>query len=406
MYSVHDWAEVRRLRKAGSSKAAIARQLGMSRNTVTRLLQLKEPPRYDRRAAGSLVDPFKDCIAKMLDDDAEVPATVIFNAIRAEGYEGKLTILKDYVREVRWQFKAARAYQRTTYLPGELGHFDWWHLPITIAVGKERYRSAHGLVATLPHSAAHAVFFTLGKTTADFCPALVGALQLLGGVPQAAVVDNDSSIVATGCGRRARLHDEVVALFGHLGIKPIVLEPRRPESKGQGERTIGYLESSFLPLRSFAGIDDLQGQHDAWARAVAYQRHHRRVGAKVVDAWNVERGFLSSLPDPLPDTDRRFEVRVQKDGFVRVGDVDYSVPPGLGSRRVQVRSSLTEVVVYLEGKEIARHSRSYVPADVVLDPAHARALRLARDAKQRLRRQDVDVSVPDLSVYDDLVGSP
>jgi hypothetical protein len=43
------------------------------RNTVDRLLELKVPPRYERRSKGSLLDPFKADIAEMLDDDAEVP---------------------------------------------------------------------------------------------------------------------------------------------------------------------------------------------------------------------------------------------------------------------------------------------------------------------------------------------
>jgi hypothetical protein len=95
---------------------------------------------------------------------------------------------------------------------------------------------------------------------------------------------------------------------------------------------------------------------------------------------------------------------VQKDGFIRLGDVDYSVPPGLARRRVPVRVSPREVVVHLEGGEIARHRRSFQPADVVLYPAHARALRLAREARSRLASGDVEMDGPDLSRYDALVG--
>lgn len=121
------------------------------------------------------------------------------------------------------------------------------------------------------------------------------------------------------------------------------------------------------------------------------------------EAWAVEQGFLAALPDPLPDLDRRTEVRVSRDGFCRVADVDYSVPPGLSGRRVQVRASWEEVVIISEGKEIARHRRSFVPADVVLSPAHVRALRLARQAQSRLRAGDLEVPVADLSRYDLLV---
>ncbi len=191
-------------------------------------------------------------------------------------------------------------------------------------------------------------------------------------------------------------------MFGAFRMGPVILGPRKPQPKGQVERTIGYLETSFLPLRKFESLADLQAQHDDWAATTAYERHHRRVGAKVGDAWRVEQGFLAPIPDPLPDTHRHTEVRVTKDGFCRIGDVDYSVPPGLSGRRLQARVSPTEVMVFCEGRQIARHVRSFVPADVVLDPVHARQLRLARDAHRRLTHRDRDMVVADLARYDTL----
>ncbi|NIP95423.1 MAG: IS21 family transposase, partial [Akkermansiaceae bacterium] len=101
---------------------------------------------------------------------------------------------------------------------------------------------------------------------------------------------------------------------------------------------------------------------DQWADEVAFRRHHRRVGGRVGDAWVVERGFLGPLPDPLPDTDRRLEVRAARDGFVRVEGADYSVPPGYAGRRLQVRVSTTEVIVWCEGRRLVTHRRSFVPA--------------------------------------------
>jgi hypothetical protein len=88
---------------------------------------------------------------------------------------------------------------------------------------------------------------------------------------------------------------------------------------------------------------------------------------------------------------------------VRVAGVDYSVPPRLAGRRLGVRLSLAEVTVACEGAEVARHARSWVPADVVLAPDHARQLRLAREATSRLATSDVQVQVADLGTYDQLV---
>jgi transposase len=405
VYQVRDWAEVHRLfEREGLSKSAIAKRLGMSRPTVIRLLGLEEPPRYRRESPGSKLDAYKDAIAAMLDADPEVAATVMLEHLRRDGYGGGITILKEHVAAVRPAFVAARSYQRTSYLPGELAHGDWWEAGTQIPVGNGATRKAYGWVTTLPHSAAHAVVYSLSKTMADVLHGVLGCLQRLGGIPEAMVVDNDTSIVADGVGKRAVLHPEVAALCGQLGMRLVVLEPGKPESKGQVERTNGYLETSFLPLRCFADLGDLQSQSDAWAEQVAWRRHHRRVGGRVADALAAERRFLRALPDPLPDVDLRTEVRVQRDGFARVRGVDYSVPPGLAGRRVQVRLSPTQVVVWLEGAEIARHRRSYAPADVVLDPRHVRALRLARAARARLQAGDVALEAVDLGRYDRLVS--
>jgi transposase len=405
VFGVQDWAEVHRLDRQGVSKRAIARRLGMSHTTVHRLLGLREPPRYERCGTSSLVDPFTAEIAAMLDADPKVPATVVLQCLRRDGYAGGITILKEHLANVRPQFVAARTFQRTTYVPGEISQVDWWHTGRDVPVGKGAAREAFGLVATLPASAAHAAVFTFGRTIGDLLPAALGCFERLGGVPDKVVCDNDTSIVASRRGGTAILHDEVASFFGQLGTKVVPLRPGDPQAKGQVERTNGYLDRSFLSLRTFSGIDDLQAQHDDWALNIAYRRHHRRVGAVVAEAWRVERGFLRALPEPAPDTTRHLEARITKDSFCRIGDVDYSVPPGLSGRRVQLRSSLTEVVIHLEGREIARHRRSYVPADVVIAPDHARALRLAREARHHLRGGDVEVPTIDLSRYDALVGA-
>ena len=403
---MQDWAEVHRLfHREQMPKARIARQLGMSRNTVDRLLGLAEPPVYVRAVSPSKLDPFKDQVRAMLSADPSVPATVILERLRRAGFDGSITIVKRFVATVRPEFAAAQAFQRTSYLPGEIGQVDWWHTGIKVDVGRGSLREALGLVVTLPASAAHAVTFTLAKDVPGFLAGLLGALTSLGGVPEKLVFDNDTSIVAARQGGNARLHLEVAALLGQLAVKPVVLRPATPTSKGQVERTIRFLETSFVPLRTFASLADLQTQHDTWATEIAYTRHHRRIGAVVADAWATEKGWLKPLPDPLPDVSRQLETRVSKDCFVRAGNVDYSVPPGLAGRRVQLSVTLEQVVVRLEGTVIAVHDRSWIPADVVMAPTHLRLLREHRQARQALRAGDVDVPVPDLATFDAIVGA-
>lgn len=266
MYSVHDWAEVHRLHHVeGMSKAAIAAKLSMSRNTVARLVDQSQPPRYERKPAGSQVDAFAEEIAAMLAEDATVAATVICQRLRRSGFTGSVTIVKDHLRQVRPSFTAARCFQRTHYLPGELAQTDWWHTGVLVPVGREQSREAFGLVTGLPFSAAFRVVFTLTRTTAAFLPSLFGGLHRLGGLPRGLVFDNDAAIVASRHGGLVRLVDEVAAAVGQLGLKPVPLRPAFPQGKGFIERMVSYLQTSWLPLRSFTDLADMQAQADGWA---------------------------------------------------------------------------------------------------------------------------------------------
>lgn len=112
------------------------------------------------------------------------------------------------------------------------------------------------------------------------------------------------------------------------------------------------------------------------------------------------------MPDPLPDTDLHLEARAGRDAFVRVCGVDYSVPPAFAGRRIAARVGPRQVVLSCAGAEIARHPRSFAPADVVLDPAHGRAIRLAREAADRLRDGDRELPAVDLGRYDRLWEVP
>jgi hypothetical protein len=163
------------------------------------------------------------------------------------------------------------------------------------------------------------------------------------------------------------------------------------------------LETSFLPLRTFADIADLQSQADRWSIQVADQRRPQRLSGSVADALLVEQAALRPLPRVWPDVTERLEVRASSDAFVRVGGVDYSVPPRLAGRRLSIAASVEEVRVFCERDEVARHRRSWIKADVVLAGAHARELRLARQAQASLVARDAGVQAPDLTVYDGLV---
>ena len=200
--------------------------------------------------------------------------------------------------------------------------------------------------------------------------------------------------------------DGFLALLGALAMGHIVLPAYSPTSKGSVERNNGYLETSFLPLRSFSDLADLQGQHDAWAEQVAFSRHLRRLGGRVRRPWSWNAPSLPPCPIrcPMPTAASRCVPRATA---LRAWPASTTrCRPGYALRRLQARLSQHELAIFCEGRLVARHKRSYVPCDVVRDAEHMAALAAAQEAQKRLTHREPELPVVDLARYDALVGAP
>jgi hypothetical protein len=274
---------------------------------------------------GSSLHAFHDDFATILDENPKALATVIVARLQPLGGTGGITVLKEKVAgfpPILWPVKFCH---RASYLPGEIAQLDWRHTGAQISVRPGMSRTASGLVASLPLPATHAAVFTFGRMTPESCAAVLGCFVRLGSVPGKMVSDNRGCIVKSRRGGPPHLPNEVAARVGQLLVRPAVPRPSFHEGKGQDERTVGCLETSFLPLRRFSSLEDLQHQHDHWAETVAYECLRRRVRAKVKDTLDVERGFLQTLPAELPP-DVSSHLEAPAVGRLRSSDVAVSTP--------------------------------------------------------------------------------
>ena len=121
MLEVELWAELRREHFVrGVSIKKLARRTGLSRNTIRKALRSDAPPAYRREPAGSMLDPFKDEIHRLLRDDPKLSGVRVREEIEPLGFAGGKTIVDNYLREVRPIFLRLRTHQRTVYRPGEV----------------------------------------------------------------------------------------------------------------------------------------------------------------------------------------------------------------------------------------------------------------------------------------------
>lgn len=397
---MEDWAEIRRLHRAeGLGIKTIARRLGLARNTVRAALRSDGPPRYERRRRGSIVDAVEPAIRELLRDVPDMPATVIAERI---GWERGMTVLRDRIGELRPLFVPPDPAQRTWYRPGELAQFDLWQPDIEIPVGFGQTAKLWTVVGVSGFSRLIGAVMVPSRAAHDV---LAGMLHVIGGfgaVPRKAVWDQEGCIGQIR-GGKAVLTAEFQAFRGTLGMGAVLVGPADPEAKGLVERANGYCETSFLPGRSFEGIDDFNRQLALWLKR-ANQRIHGTTKVIPAEAIFEDRGAMMAFPPVLPDPSRRFTTRLGRDHYLRVDTNDYSVNPRYVGRRVDVIVTLAEVVVMCEGVEIARHDRCLAKHRTLLAPAHARILRQIRQEAVEPNPVDVTVEERDLGVYDQLVG--
>jgi transposase len=118
--------DIHRLAHEGLSVRKIAATLGLSRQTVHKYLGDPNPQR-PRRPRASKLEPFTDDIAGMLDSAPQVSALVMRQRLAERGFDGGMTIVRDYLSGVRPSAKPKAAFIRFESEPGVQGQIDWGH---------------------------------------------------------------------------------------------------------------------------------------------------------------------------------------------------------------------------------------------------------------------------------------
>jgi transposase len=405
---VEDWAEIRRLHRAeGLAIKAIARMLGISRNTVRAAIASDGPPRYERKPAGSVVDAVEPRIRELLQAYPAMPATVIAERI---GWERGLTVLKDRVRELRPAYLPPDPASRTSYAAGEIAQCDFWFPPVTIPVGCGQARRPVQLpVLTMitGYSRWLSAVLVPSRAAEDLFAGWWQLIEALGAVPRVLVWDGEGAIGRWRAGR-PELTDQCQAFRGTLAAKVVVCKPADPEAKGLIERCHDYLERSFLPGRTFTGPADFNAQLAQWL-GVVNARPRRALGCAPADRITADRQAMLALPPVAPATGWRFAARLARDHYIRLDANDYSVHPAVIGRRIEVIAGLDRVGVVCDGRAVADHQRSWAWHQTITDPGHldaARALRQLRGVALRPvpGPREGEVEQRDLAVYDRLAG--
>jgi transposase len=279
MYGREQRVLLRHYLERGLSKAEVARELGVSRRTVYHWIatgqlerELDEAPvRYAARPpVERKIDPFRGVIEARLAEFPRLSAVRLFEEIRAAGYGGGYTQVKEHVRQVR-PTPAPEPVVRFETPPGHQGQVDFaeFRLP---------WGKRYALVVVLAHSRLLWLQFYPRQTMAVLIRGLEEAFAFFGGVPAELLFDQMKAVIvddAREIGGRLLENAEFLRFAAHWGFRVRACRPYRAKTKGKVERPIGYVRQGFFYGRSFLNDADLNAQALSWLTQTANLRVHR-----------------------------------------------------------------------------------------------------------------------------------
>lgn len=369
--------EIHRLRNDGWSQRRIARHLRVNRKTVIRYLQNPEQISAKRSPRPSKLDPYQELIDQFLEQDPQVHATVVLQRLQDTGFDGKISILRDYLHEKRGQPKNRKAFIRFESAPCHQCQIDWGHFG-SIQYGNTK-RRLYCMAVIESHSRLLYLEFTHSQRQETLHRCLLNAFRFFGGTPRELVSDNMLTAVIERDGSLIRYNESFLEFLRPFAIVPYACNVRSPHEKGKVEKgAIHYIRYNFFPLRSFDNLKDLQVQADRWRDHVANIRIHSTTGERPIDRFKPEA--MRPLPPFLPDCRDTDSAKVYPDFCVRFDANNYTVPPWAIGRQVIVKADTHSLSVYLKNKVIATHFRSYKRKERIELQAH-------REAAQKQQRR-------------------
>ena len=339
----------------GRSRRQVARELGISRNTVRRYLEAPEPVRRER---GPRRRPVFDSVQPRLDEllaewserttlKQRLTATRLHRQLREEGYAVGVTTVRDYLRE--WRRQRAEVYIPLVHRPGEEAQVDFF--AVTVELNGER-RQAWKFLVRLMHSGRDFCWLYERQDQLAFLDGHVRAFAHFGGVPQRMVYDNLKPAVRRLQFPRRQLTERFQALASYYLFEPCFARPGEGHDKGGVEARGRAIRLQHLtPIPRGESLDELSG----WLLS-EIERH---APTQVRERFGVEQRWLRPPPETPFDARRLTSVSVGRSAMARVEGAWYSVPSHWAGLRVTARIGVNDLTLSCRGEQVSHPRESF-----------------------------------------------
>jgi len=386
------------LHKAGWSNRAIARELGLNRETVGKYLRSETPVPPAPTVGSDLPKPAISTPGSPPDADSK-PAISTAGSMagrksRCEPWEQQITkaleqgltaqrIYQDLVTE--YQFSGS--YQSVKRFVRRLGAtlpLPWRRmecepgLEVQVDFGKGAWievegkrKRPHVFRIVLSHSRKGYSEAVWRQTTENFIRCLENAFRYFGGVAHTTVIDNLRAAVTQADWFDPELNPKIISFAEHYQTVILPTKPFTPRHKGKIEAGIKYVQNNALKGRVFQSLAEENQFLLEWESRVADTRIHGTTRQQVAHVFSTsEQPKLRPLPPMVFPVFSEAPRTVHRDGHVEVASTYYSVPPEYVGRKVWARWELRLVRIFNSRMEqIALHARQ-PPGRFSTDPVH------------------------------------
>lgn len=268
---------LKHLLEQGLKKTDIAVRCGVSRRLVhhwiksgmlDRDVEDLASPRV-RQPRPAKLERYRATILQRLETYPELSAVRLFEEVRAAGYSGGITQLREFVEQVRPRPPVEDVVRFETP-PGLQAQVDF-------AEFRFPWGKRYGLLVVLGYSRLLWVQFVPRQTMPGLMRGLENAFAYFGGVPRELLFDQLKAVIVADerpNGGKLLENPEFLRFAAHWGFRIRACRPYRAKTKGKVERPVSYIRDNFIYGRDFLGDGDLNAQALTWLDHTANVRVH------------------------------------------------------------------------------------------------------------------------------------
>lgn len=346
----------------GQSIRAVARDMGVSRNTVRKYLRAEDPqPEYTQSKCrprpvldkvGPRIDELLEEWSGRTTNKQRITSPRVHQALLDEGYEIGERTVREYLAE--WRRQRAETHIPLEWRPGDAAQVDFFE--VVIEVDGER-RKAWMFVMRMMFSKRDFAYVYERQDQVSFLDGHVRAFAAFGGVPARIIYDNLKPAVKRFLRNGKReLTDRFLALVTHYVFEPCFARRGKGNDKGGVEaRGKGLRWQHLTPIPVAADMDGINANLAAKLERQMAERKDRQ-GQTVLDRWPEETPLLHRLPAAAFDPAKLSTATVSSQALVRVESASYSVPSSWKRLEVKVFAG-PQIIRIVRGDEEVTHPR-------------------------------------------------